>query len=229
MFVVKIGGSILFDEEDQINEKLITKYAKTIRNMFTESKKRCAIVVGGGKIARKYIASTRRFGADESYNDIMGIEVAKLNARLLISALGELAYSDPPNNISEFTTLFKETDKIIVCGGFRPGQSTNAVAAEIAEATNAEKLFNLTDVAGVYSDDPNKNPEAILLDKMKIDDLIKMISNVQTKAGYYPLFDLKAAQTIKRSKVVLQFINGHNPENLEKAFNEEKIGTIIAC
>jgi len=228
MFVVKIGGSILFDEDDQINEKLITKYAKTIRTVFTESKKRCAIVVGGGKIARKYIASSRRFGADETYNDIMGIEVAKLNARLLISALGELAYSTPPNNIQEFTAFYKETDKIIVCGGFRPGQSTNAVAAEIAEAAKAEKLFNLTDVAGVYSDDPVKNPDATLLDKISIDDLIKMVSNVQTKAGYYPLFDITAAQTIKRSKIPLQFINGRDPENLQKAFKGEKIGTMVS-
>ncbi|MHA1305930.1 MAG: UMP kinase [Candidatus Heimdallarchaeota archaeon] len=228
MFVVKIGGSILFDEDDQINEKLITKYAKTIRNVFTESKKRCAIVVGGGKLARKYIASSRRFGADETYNDIMGIEVAKLNARLLISALGELANSNPPNNIDEFTALFKETDKIIVCGGFRPGQSTNAVAAEIAEAVKAEKLFNLTDVAGVYSDDPVKNPDATLLDKISIDNLIKMVSNVQTKAGYYPLFDITAAQIIKRSKIPLQFINGRDPENLEKAFEGEKIGTMVS-
>ena len=227
MFVVKIGGSILFDEDDQIDEKLITKYAKTIRNVFTESKKRCAIVVGGGKLARKYIAATRKLGADESYNDTIGIEVAKLNARVLIAALGDLAYQDPPNNLAEFKSVYKETDKIIICGGFKPGQSTNAVAAEIAEASNAEKMFNLTDVAGVYSEDPNKNPDAKLLNEMTIDDLIAMISNVQTKAGYYPLFDSVAAETIKRSKIPLQFINGRNPENLTKAFNGEEIGTLI--
>ncbi|MCK5297568.1 MAG: UMP kinase, partial [Candidatus Heimdallarchaeota archaeon] len=189
MFVVKIGGSILFDEENQINDKLISKYAKTIRNVINDTEKKCTIIVGGGKLARKYIAITRKFGASEETSDIIGIESAKLNARLLISALGDSAYPTPPNNLEEFQEFFKQTKKVIVCGGFKPGQSTNAVAASIAEITNAEKLINLTNVEGVFSDDPGKNPEAKLLDKITIAELEAMMAKHQIKAGYYPLFD----------------------------------------
>ena len=116
MFVVKIGGSILFDEENQINDKLISKYAKTIRNVINDTKKKCTIIVGGGKLARKYIAIARKYGASEETSDIIGIESAKLNARLLISALGESAYPTPPNNLEEFQEFFKQTKKVIVCG-----------------------------------------------------------------------------------------------------------------
>lgn len=227
MFVVKIGGSILFDKEDQLKQKLLSNYAKTIRNIFSESKKKCVIVVGGGKIARKYIAATRALGATEAYNDIMGIEAAKLNARLLIGALGELAYPEPPNNFQEFHALFNVTDKIIVCGGFQPGQSTNAVAASIAEVINAEKLLNLTDVDGVYSADPNKDLNAKLLKELTINDLISLIAKQTTKAGHYPLFDSTAVQIVQRSNIVLQFINGSNPENLAKAIAGKPIGTLI--
>lgn len=227
MFVVKIGGSILFDKENQVKQKLVSNYAKTIRNIFSESKKKCTIVVGGGKIARKYIAATRALGANEAYNDIMGIEAAKLNARLLIGALGELAYPDPPNNFQEFHALFNVTDKIIVCGGFQPGQSTNAVAASIAEIVNAEKLFNLTDVNGVYSADPDKNPDATLFKELAINDFVSLIAKQATKAGQNPLFDYTAVQIVRRSKISLQFINGTNHENLTKAISGKQIGTLI--
>lgn len=226
MFVVKIGGSLLFDNEEKIDEKLITNYAKTIRNVFSDKKKNCAIVVGGGKLARKYISSSRALGATEAYNDIIGIEIAKLNARLLISALGDVAYPDPPETFQDFQSLISLTDKVIVCGGFQPGQSTNAVAASIAEITHAEKIVNLTDVDGVFSEDPDKNPKAKLLNEIPISDLIEKITST-TKAGHYPLFDLTAAQIIKRSNINLHFVNGSNPQNLVKAIADEKIGTKV--
>jgi len=227
MFVIKIGGSILFDKENQIKQQLVSNYAKTIRNIFSVSKKKCAIVVGGGKIARKYITATRALGASEAYNDIMGIEAAKLNARLLIAALGDIAYPDPPRNFQEFQALFNKTDKIIVCGGFQPGQSTNAVAACIAEVTKAEKMLNLTDVDGVYTKDPDKDPNAKLLKELHINDLVELIAKQTTKAGQYPLFDYTAVQFIRRSKIALQFINGTNPDNLSKAISGKQIGTLI--
>jgi uridylate kinase len=227
MFVVKIGGSILFDEDNQINDKLISKYAKTIRNVINDTMKKCTIIVGGGKLARKYIALARKYGASEETCDVIGIDAAKLNAKILIAALGESAYPHPPNNLEEFQNFFKLTKKVIVCGGFKPGQSTNAVAASIAEVTNAEKLINLTNVDGVYSDDPGINPDAILLETITIAELEEMMLKHQIKAGYYPLFDPTAIQIVKRSKIPLQIANGLNPENLAGIISGVKIGTTV--
>ncbi len=227
MFVVKIGGSILFDQDNQLDDKQISKYAKTIRNVINDTEKRCTIVVGGGKLARKYIALARTYGASEETCDIIGIEAAKLNARMLIAALGEDGYPYPPNNLDEFQTLFETTKKVIVCGGFIPGQSTNAVAASIAEVIKAEKIINLTNVDGVYSDDPVQNPDAELLVEITITELEKIMAKHQIKAGYYPLFDPTAIQIVKRSKIPLQFANGHTPENLIRIISGEKIGTSV--
>ncbi|MFW9922605.1 MAG: UMP kinase [Candidatus Thorarchaeota archaeon] len=227
MFVIKIGGSILFDEQGQLNQKLISQYANTIKDVFSGTKNKCAIIVGGGKIARKYIAVARALGASEAYNDVLGIEAAKLNARLLISSLGDIAYPDPPASFQEYQALSNLTDKIIVCGGFQPGQSTNAVAASVAELTHAEKFINLTDVDGVYSADPDKDPSAKLLSEMTIDDFMLLIASQNTRAGQYPLFDYTAVQIVKRSAINLQFVNGNNPDNIRKAIENKKIGTLI--
>ncbi|NHJ49754.1 MAG: UMP kinase [Asgard group archaeon] len=227
MFVVKIGGSLLYDDNEQINAKLISKYAKTIKNVFEKENKKCVIIVGGGKLARKFIEASRSLGATEAYNDVLGIEMAKLNARLLISALGSSAYPNPPNSYQEFQKLTSITDEIIVCGGFQPGQSTNAVAAIIAETLSAKKLINLTNVDGVYSEDPKKNPDAKLLAEISIDDFSSLVNQESTKAGYYPLFDITALQIIQRSKIHLHFVNGFNTDNIEKALLGKNIGTQI--
>ena len=227
MFVLKIGGSVLYDEAEQINGNLISQYAKTIRNLMKDTKSKFSLVIGGGKLARKYIDVSRSFGATESYNDEIGIEAAKLNARLIISSLNDSAYPIPPNDFQEFQSIFNLTNKIIICGGFQPGQSTNAVAALISEYTSATKLINLTDVEGVYSDDPDKNPKAKLLESLTINDFSKIVGNQETRAGHYPLFDSTAIQIIKRAKIPVQFINGKNPENLLKAIKGLKIGSLI--
>jgi uridylate kinase len=228
MFVIKIGGSLLFNDKEQINTKLILNYTKTIRSMFgKKSTNSCAIVVGGGKIARKYISASRTFKISESNSDILGIEVAKLNAQLIINALGEDAFPTPVATIQDFAEIRTLTNKIIVCGGFQPGQSTNAVAALLAEISAADKLINLTDVEGVYTSDPETNTEAKLLDKMDINEFYLLIAGKKSKAGSYPLFDCTAANIVRRSKIPLQFINGFKVENLEKAISGQKIGTLI--
>ncbi|MHA1742892.1 MAG: UMP kinase [Candidatus Heimdallarchaeota archaeon] len=227
MFVVKIGGSLLFNEDEQINAKLISEYARTIRTVFTKQKEKFVIVVGGGKIARRYITASRVLGGTETQNDILGIEVAKLNARLLIAALGNIACPTIPNSFQEFQTIYALTDKVIVCGGFTPGQSTNAVAAAIAEETNATKLINLTNVDGVFTDDPQKNSQAKLQQSIAISAFKTLLQNQKTSAGNYPLFDLTALQIVLRSKIPLVFANGNNPENLLKAIKGENIGTEI--
>lgn len=227
MFVIKIGGSILFDQQMQINHNLLLEYTKTIRNLLQKNKRKCVVVVGGGKLARKYIRVARQLGASETLNDLIGIESAKLNARLLISSLGLQAYPYPPNDFREFQALFSSTDKVVVCGGFQPGQSTNAVAAVIAEFTRAQKLFNLTNVDGVYTADPQKDPTAEFLNQVTISTLIELMAAQQTKAGEYPLIDSTALQIVRRSKIPLHFLNGHDPSLLLKALNEEKVGTLV--
>lgn len=81
--VIKLSGS-LFGLED-------TKTLKQYAEFFVKISKICQpiIIAGGGKIARHYITHARSSGADESTLDELGIEVSRLNAKLLIYALQE--------------------------------------------------------------------------------------------------------------------------------------------
>ena len=95
--VLSLGGSVLVKDENDTS--YLRKLAKILIGVSATQK--LYVVVGGGKIARYYIKEGRELGADESFLDEMGIEVTRLNARLLIVALGDHAYHVPPKNYDE--------------------------------------------------------------------------------------------------------------------------------
>ena len=107
------------------------------------------IITGGGKIARFYINLSRLLGFDESGLDLIGIQVSHLNAKLLISGLGDLCFPLTPQILDEISTAVL-TNKIVITGGLYPGQGTNATSALISEKINAIKFFNATDVDGIF-------------------------------------------------------------------------------
>ena len=216
--VIKLSGS-LFGLED-------TKKLKQFAEFFVRISKMCQpiIIAGGGTIARHYILHARSSGADESTLDELGIEVSRLNAKLLIYALQDKAYPHPPINLKEVAHA-TDSGLIVVTGGLHPGQSTNATAALIAEKVRASVFLNATDVDGVYDSDPNKNKNAKKFKKIPIKKLRSMLVRQDSLAGGYDLMDIVALKVIERSKIktrvikadikILERVIKGNPEGTE--------------
>jgi uridylate kinase len=151
-FVISLGGSILLPEIDRPN---IKPYISVLTRI--SAKHRLFVVVGGGGTARQYISLARSFEADDAFSDELGIMVTRLNAMLLVGALGKAAY---PCVVTSHTEALcaAQSGKIVVMGGISPGQTTDAVAAVLAERVQADLFINLTAVDGIYSHDPRKDP-----------------------------------------------------------------------
>ena len=213
--VIAIGGSILLKEYDC---KKFQEYSAILKDLSKEHE--LFVVVGGGKPAREYIGVVRDLGAGEAQCDDIGIEVTRINAKLLLSALGDAAYQRVPHNFQE-ALEFSASGKIIVMGGTEPAHSTDA------EYINADKLINLTSVDGMYTKDPNKFDDAELVPEISATDLLEFLSGKDVKAGTYEFFDTTAVQMIKRSNLETVITNGFEPENLIKAVNGEEIGTKV--
>ncbi|HTX61096.1 MAG TPA: UMP kinase [Methanobacterium sp.] len=218
--VLAIGGSILIQNNDSKNFK---EYAEVISQMNTEHK--LYVVVGGGKPAREYINMARDLGASEALCDDVGIDVTRLNARLLIMAIGDLAYPEVPHNFKE-AMEYSESGKLIVMGGTEPAHSTDAVGSILAEFVGADLLINATSVDGLYDKDPHKHDDAVMIKEITASDMMDALSNKDTKAGTYEFLDSTAIGIIRRSKIKTRIVNGRNPENLIKAVFEN-IGTTI--
>ena len=217
--VIKFSGKVFAME----NVKLLKDYARFLVKISKTYQP--VIVAGGGKIARHYINHARSSGADESTLDELGIEISRLNAKLLIYALKGKAYSHPPTSLKEAQQAV-ESGLIVVAGGLHPGQSTNGTAALIAEKINASQFINATDVNGIYDSDPNKNKKAKMFKKIEIKSLKKILIHEDSVAGGYDLMDIVALKIIERSKIKTRVIK-LDIKNLEKAIKGQLIGTEI--
>ena len=217
--VIKFSGKVFAME----NVKLLKDYARFLVKISKTYQP--VIVAGGGKIARHYINHARSSGADESTLDELGIEISRLNAKLLIYALKGKAYSHPPTSLKEAQQAV-ESGLIVVAGGLHPGQSTNGTAALIAEKTNASQFINATDVNGIYDSDPNNNKKAKMFKKIEIKSLKKILIHEDSVAGGYDLMDIVALKIIERSKIKTRVIK-LDIKNLEKAIKGQLIGTEI--
>jgi len=217
--VIKLSGRIFGMD----NTKLLKDYA----SFLVKISKTCQpiVIAGGGNIARHYINHARSSGADESTLDELGIEISRLNAKLLIYALKNKAYSHPPTTLQEVRHAVDD-DLIVVAGGLHPGQSTNGTAALIAEKINAEQFLNATDVDGVYNMDPNKFKNAKRFKRIELKNLRNMLIHEDSLAGGYDLMDIVALKIIERSKIKTRIIKA-DIKILEKAIKGIDVGTEI--
>ena len=217
--VIKLSGQVFGMER--------TKELKDYAAFFVKQSKICqpVLVTGGGKIARYFINHARSSGADESTLDELGIEISRLNAKLLIYALKGNAYPHPPTNLTEVKQAV-DSGLIVVTGGLHPGQSTNGTAALIAEKINAAEFLNATDVDGIYDSDPNKNKKAKQFKRIELKDLRSLLVHEDSMAGGYDLMDIVALKVIERSKIKTKIIKS-DIKTIEKAIKGLSIGTEI--
>jgi len=217
--VIKLSGRIFGMD----NVKVLKDYA----SFLVKISKICQpiVIAGGGNIARHYISHARSSGADESTLDELGIEISRLNAKLLIYALKNKAYSHPPITLQEVKHAVDD-GLIVVTGGLHPGQSTNGTAALIAEKINAEQFLNATDVDGVYDRDPNKYKRAKLFKQIELKNLKNMLVHEDSIAGGYDLMDIVALKIIERSKIKTRILKA-DTKIIEKAIKGSDVGTKI--
>jgi uridylate kinase len=182
--------------------------------------------VGGGGEARRYIGVARELGIDESTADELGILVTRLNAHLLAGALGEAAYPNLAESYRD-AARFGESGKIVVMGGVIPGQTTDAVAALLAEKVRADLVINWTSVDGIYSADPKKHRDAKKYSTLKPAELQAIIRGDRLEAGSNTVFDTLAAKIIGRSGIPLVVLDGRKPVDPRKAIRGKK-GTLVS-
>lgn len=220
--VISIGGSII---APKLDFERFEEYAEAIKEIAKEHT--VFVVVGGGAAAREYIHVARKLGANEAVCDCIGIDVTRLNARLLISAIGGDAHPEPPSDYKEAASV-ASWGKIIVMGGVTPGQTTDAVAAILAEYVQADLLVNATCTDGVYTADPRSNPDAQKLDNISPKQLVEIVMRTEMGAGSKSVMDLLAAKVIERSRIPTIILDGSDPKNIVDAVLRNKhVGTEI--
>ena len=113
------------------------------------------------------------------------------------------------------------TDEIVI-------GDNDTLGAIVAESVHADLLILLSDINGLYTADPHKDPNAKLLDKVTvIDDSILNLAGVSsTKQGTGGMVTkLRAAQICLNCGCDMVIANGHDPENLYAILDGQNVGT----
>ena len=221
--VISIGGSVL---APKLDSERVERHASVIESLATEGCE-LGVVVGGGGVARDYIGAARELGANEVQLDQLGIDVTRINARLLIAALGPRVDPKPAHTYEDAGDSIRRGD-VSVMGGVSPGQTTDAVAAALAEYVNADLLIYATSVDGVYSADPNVESSAEKYESLSAGELVDVIGDIEMNAGASAPVDLLAAKLIERSKMRTIVLDGTDPARIEAAaLRGEHSGTDI--
>lgn len=214
IIVISVGGSLIVP--DQIDTSFLSSL-KTLINKEIESprNRRFIIICGGGKTARHY-QTAASVVSDLQPDDLdwLGIHSTRLNGHLLRTIFREIAYPIMITNPDEILDVPSDT-KLVVAAGYRPGASTDLRAIQIAERVGAKKIINLSNVDYVYTDDPNKNPDAQKIEEISWSDFRRLIP-AEWDPGLSSPFDPVAAKEAERLSIEVAVINGNKLGELEK-------------
>ncbi len=106
----------------------------------------------------------------------------------------------------------------------------DTLSAVVASLIEADLLILLSDIDGVYDDDPNSNPDAKMLDIITdvTDDIMNMAKDSSSNVGTGGMITkLHAANIANASGCDMVITNGDNLGNLQKILRGENVGTLF--
>lgn len=223
--VISLGGSLLVPKDAPLSSENFKKYVPVLKRIAQNNQ--LIVVCGGGRTARDYRDVAKEFTSERIPLDNVGTAATQLNAMTLTAALGESAHQP-----KEFPLRYPAAkkllgEKILVFGGIKPLHSTDFDSVFLAKMVSADLIINVTNVPGVFSEDPRTDPQAKKFDKLNYDEFIKIIKKNVQAPGQYALFDLKGAKLLKKIKVKMIVIDGRDAEEIVRAVEGTHSGTVV--
>ena len=190
----KVSGEALMGSQSfGIDPKMTARIAGDVKEAVGLGV-RVALVVGGGNIFRGVALAAK--GADRVTGDHMGMLATVMNAKALKMALDDagmdavvLSAVDMAAFCETFTQRGLEAHLdagrvVVFAGGTgNPFFTTDTAAALRASEMRADALFKGTQVDGVYSADPKKDPDAERFDTISHDEMLARGLKVMDEAA----------------------------------------------
>ena len=228
--MLKISGEALAGEQGTgISPEILATLAREVRGLH-ELGVEISIVNGGGNIFRGVAASAR--GMDRASADYMGMLATVINALALqdalekaglhtrvMSAFAMQEVAEPYIRRRAIRHLEKGRVVIFAAGTGNPYFTTDMAACLRAMEVHAQVICKATRVDGVYDDDPEKNPNAVLLPRLSYDEVLNKNLRVM---------DSTAVALCKENDLPIIVFNMKVPGNMERVARGETLGTIVS-
>jgi uridylate kinase len=190
-----------------------------------------AVVLGGGNILRGAQFTAPGSSIQEATAHYMGMLATVMNGLAMQDALESRGrptrlmtairiddVAEPYIRRRAQRHLEKGRLIILVAGTGRPFVTTDTAAAQWALEMGADRLLKATRVDGVFSDDPEKNPHAVLYSELTYEDYLRQNLRVM---------DHEAVTKCAQYGMPIQVFNFRKEGNIERAVLGERVGTLI--
>ncbi len=227
--LLKLSGEALQGDQGYgISPSVIEDLSNQIKQVH-ELGVQLAIVIGGGNIFRGISGATA--GMERASADSMGMLATVINAIALQDALEQKGVetrvqtaleirevAEPYIRRRAIRHLEKGRVVILAAGTGNPYFTTDTAAALRAMECNAELILKGTQVDGVYSADPKKDPLAKRYDRLTFMDVL---------AKDLRVMDMAAISLCRDNGMPIMVFDLHKPGNLLRAVRGEAVGTLI--
>jgi len=223
--VISLGGSQII-KNGKINVKFLLSFRKVLKKHSREYK--FIVVCGGGSVARMYIEGLQKIKRKIVFQNFAGISATRTNARFMNYFFEIDPKKGIPHKMKEVKKLIRKQD-VIFCGAleYHLDQTSDSTAAQIAKVFGSE-FINITNIAGLYTDNPLTNKKAKFIPAISWLDFYKIASKLAFKPGQHFVLDQKAAKIIMDQKIKT-YIVGQNIKNLDFALKGKEFkGTLIS-
>ena len=230
--LLKVSGEALLGEQqfgiDQVPVKMIAGEIKKA----VDAGAQVAIVVGGGNIFRG-MKNSAKLGMDQASGDYVGMLATVMNAIALQCALNQIGVqcrvqsaitinqvAEPYIRHRAIRHLEKGRVVIFAAGTGNPFFTTDTAAALRASEINADAMLMAKNgVDGVYTDDPNTNPNAKKLETITYDDIIK---------NGLKVMDTSACALCKQNNIPIVVFDFKKENGIKEILDGKELGTYIS-
>jgi uridylate kinase len=222
------GESLMGAQQYGIDQSRLNDYAEEISSL-VKNGVQVGIVIGGGNIFRGLSGADKGF--DRVKGDQMGMLATVINSLALNSALksygirSHVMTAIRMEPIGEYYSKEKAIDAlnngevVIISGGTgNPYFTTDTASALRGIEIEADVMLKGTRVDGIYTADPEKDPDAVKFDTISFDEIYNR--NLR-------IMDLTATTMCKENNLPLLVFNMDQKGNLQKVMAGENIGTFV--
>ncbi len=227
--LLKLSGESLMGEQQYgIDQQRLADYAEQIRDAVNMGVQ-VGIVIGGGNIFRGLSGASKGF--DRVKGDQMGMLATVINSLALQSALksygvrSKVLTAIRMEPVGEFYSKDKAIDTlengevaIFSAGTGNPYFTTDTGSSLRGIEIEADVMMKGTRVDGIYTADPEKDPNAVKFDKISFDEVYQRGLKV---------LDLTATAMCKENNLPIIVFNMDVKGNLNKVLSGENIGTYV--
>jgi uridylate kinase len=227
--LLKVSGEALMgDQPFGIDTGTVDRIAADVNEAVNAGSEIC-MVIGGGNIFRGLSGAAK--GIDRATADYMGMLATVMNALAMQAALersgtpSRVQSAIPMSSVCEpyirrraIRHMEKGRVVIFAAGTGNPFFTTDTAAALRAAEMSCNAMLKGTQVDGVYSADPNKDPKAVRFDSLSYHDVLSRDLQVM---------DASAVSLSRENRIPIIVFSIHDRGSLAAVLRGEGRATII--